>query len=68
VLQGLKPDDWIVLNPPDSLEEGLQVNVKEMPQTAPMGMTQPPQGAAGQSSGEARAKQRGSSTPSGNKQ
>jgi RND family efflux transporter MFP subunit len=68
VLQGLKPGDWIVLNPPDSLEEGLQVNVKEMPQTAPMGMTQPSQGAAGQSSEPARPKQRGSSTPSGNKQ
>jgi RND family efflux transporter MFP subunit len=28
VLQGLNPDDWIVLNPPDSLDEGMQVNVK----------------------------------------
>jgi RND family efflux transporter MFP subunit len=28
VLQGLKPDDWIVLNPPDSIDEGMQVNVK----------------------------------------
>ena len=34
VLQGLKPDDWIVLNPPDSLDEGLQVNVKVAPQNA----------------------------------
>jgi RND family efflux transporter MFP subunit len=68
VLQGLKPGDWIVLNPPDSLEEGLQVNVKEMAQTAPIGVTQPSQGAAGQSGGEAGAKQRGSSTPGGNKQ
>jgi RND family efflux transporter MFP subunit len=33
VLQGLRPDDWIVLNPPDSLEEGIQVNVKEAPPT-----------------------------------
>jgi hypothetical protein len=32
VLQGLKPDDWIVLNPPDSLDEGVQVNVKEQQQ------------------------------------
>ena len=32
VLQGLRPDDWIVLNPPDSLDEGIQVNVKEPPQ------------------------------------
>ena len=34
VLQGLRPDDWIVLNPPDSLDEGMQVNVKEPPQKA----------------------------------
>jgi RND family efflux transporter MFP subunit len=34
VLQGLKPDDWIVLNPPDSLEDGMQVNVKQAPPTA----------------------------------
>jgi RND family efflux transporter MFP subunit len=33
VLQGLRPDDWIVLNPPDSLDEGMQVNVKEPPRT-----------------------------------
>jgi RND family efflux transporter MFP subunit len=31
VLQGLRADDWIVLNPPDSLDEGIQVNVKEPP-------------------------------------
>jgi len=35
VLQGLRPEDWIVLNPPDSLDEGMQVNVKEPPKTAP---------------------------------
>ena len=34
VLQGLKPDDWIVLNPPDSLDEGMLVNVKQAPPTA----------------------------------
>jgi RND family efflux transporter MFP subunit len=68
VLQGLKPGDWIVLNPPDSLEEGLQVNVKEMAQTAPIGVTRPSPGAAGQGGGEAGAKQLGSSTPGGNKQ
>jgi RND family efflux transporter MFP subunit len=34
VLQGLKPEDWIVLNPPDSLDEGMQVNVKQAPPTA----------------------------------
>src|SRR3984893_8468049 len=41
VLQGLNPSEWIVLNPPDFLEEGLEVYVKEMPQTAPMGVTPP---------------------------
>ncbi len=30
VLNGLKPDDWIVLNPPDSLEDGQEVHVKEV--------------------------------------
>lgn len=29
VLNGLKPDDWIVLNPPDSIEENEQVRVKK---------------------------------------
>jgi RND family efflux transporter MFP subunit len=32
VLQGLRADDWIVVNPPDSLDEGVQVNVKQPPQ------------------------------------
>jgi RND family efflux transporter MFP subunit len=31
VLNGLKPNDWIVLNPPDSLNEGQEVRVKEVP-------------------------------------
>jgi RND family efflux transporter MFP subunit len=31
VLNGLKADDWIVLNPPDALEDGQQVHVKEVP-------------------------------------
>ena len=30
VLQGLQGGDWIVLNPADSLEDGQQVNVKEV--------------------------------------
>jgi RND family efflux transporter MFP subunit len=30
VLNGLQPSDWIVLNPPDSIENGQQVNVKEV--------------------------------------
>jgi RND family efflux transporter MFP subunit len=32
VLQGLKPDDWIVINPADSLDDGVQVNVKQVKQ------------------------------------
>jgi RND family efflux transporter MFP subunit len=35
VLQGLNADDWIVLNPADSLEEGIKVNVKQIAQTPP---------------------------------
>jgi RND family efflux transporter MFP subunit len=34
VLQGLNANDWIVLNPGDSLEEGITVNVKQVPQKA----------------------------------
>ncbi|HTQ59788.1 MAG TPA: efflux RND transporter periplasmic adaptor subunit [Candidatus Solibacter sp.] len=34
VLQGLQPSDWIVVNPPDSIEEGQDVRVKQMPQPA----------------------------------
>lgn len=30
VLTGLKPDDWIVLNPPDSIENGEEVHVKQV--------------------------------------
>ena len=31
VLDGLKADDWIVLNPPDSINDGEQVHTKEVP-------------------------------------
>ena len=52
VLQGLSASDWIVLNPADSLDEGVQVNVKQMPQTAAPGGGPPPvhagQGAQGE--------------------
>jgi membrane fusion protein, multidrug efflux system len=59
VLQGLKASDWIVLNPPDSLDEGLQVNVKQITNTAPpVSGGQPAQGGGPQSSGSA--------SPSGN--
>jgi RND family efflux transporter MFP subunit len=30
VIQGLQASDWIVLNPPDSLDEGVQVDVKQI--------------------------------------
>jgi RND family efflux transporter MFP subunit len=32
VIQGLDASDWIVVNPADSLDDGQQVNVKELPQ------------------------------------
>ena len=32
ILQGLSKDDWIVLNPPDSLEDGQEVRTRELPQ------------------------------------
>jgi RND family efflux transporter MFP subunit len=48
VLQGLSANDWIVLNPPDSLDEGMLVNVKVAPQNAgpaaPAGGAAPPTG------------------------
>ncbi len=40
VLQGLNADDWIVLNPADSLDEGVQVNVKQVALT-PQGISEP---------------------------
>jgi RND family efflux transporter MFP subunit len=65
VLQGLKATDWIVLNPPDSLEEGLQVHVKEMPRPAPLvGAGQPAQ-SNGAAAGGSNAN--GNPPPSGNK-
>lgn len=49
VLQGLQPEDWIVLNPADSLEEGVQVNVKQQPQTPPATSGTPPAGSSANS-------------------
>jgi RND family efflux transporter MFP subunit len=37
VLQGLEANDWIVLNPADSLDEGQEVHVKEAAMNAPAG-------------------------------
>jgi hypothetical protein len=48
VLQGLSATDWIVLNPPDSLEENVTVNVKQPP---------PPSGANGSPSTSGAAQQ-----------
>ncbi|HYW65317.1 MAG TPA: efflux RND transporter periplasmic adaptor subunit [Candidatus Dormibacteraeota bacterium] len=42
VLNGLKPGDWIVLNPPDSLEDGQQVHVKEVNNPLAPAATDPP--------------------------
>src|SRR5467141_38198 len=46
VLQGLDANDWIVLNPADSLEEGQEVRVKETAMTAAPGQLAPASGAA----------------------
>ncbi len=53
VLGGLKPDDWIVLNPADSLAEDQQVNVKILPQTAVPGPQQGQGDAGGSPNGGA---------------
>jgi hypothetical protein len=65
VLQGLKADDWIVVNPADSLDEGVQVNVKQLPQPAPAG-TPGAQG-GGSASGSGNDTKNGTAAPSGNK-
>src|SRR5580704_8560413 len=74
VLDGLKPTDWIVVNPADALEEGMQVNVKQLPNAAPpVGVSPPTQGAQGPQGGEAQgnggsnSKGNSTATPSGNK-
>jgi RND family efflux transporter MFP subunit len=46
VLQGLEPNDWIVLNPADSLEEGQEVRVKETAKAAAPGQPAPASAAA----------------------
>jgi RND family efflux transporter MFP subunit len=61
VLQGLNATDWIVLNPPDSLEEGMTVNVKQVQQGSGVGARA---GASGQGAGGASS----SSGPGGQTQ
>src|SRR5262249_15610245 len=51
VLQGLKSTDWIVLNPADSLEDNMQVNVKQVKQGQQQGGANPAQGGTPSSSG-----------------
>jgi RND family efflux transporter MFP subunit len=46
VLQGLDANDWIVLNPADSLEEGQEVRVKEVAQIPPANIRDAGEGAA----------------------
>src|SRR5467141_192692 len=41
VLQGLDPNDWIVLNPADSLDDGQEVHVKEIAVNHAPGQTAP---------------------------
>ena len=58
VLQGLKADDWIVVNPGDSLEEGITVNVKQAPATpSPAQGAQAPAQGSNAGSGNAQPKQ-----------
>jgi RND family efflux transporter MFP subunit len=62
VLQGLKPDDLIVINPADSLEDDVPVNVKQMPQ--PAGPA-PASTGNGASSGQGNPTNNGTRPPSG---
>jgi RND family efflux transporter MFP subunit len=50
ILQGLDANDWIVLNPADSLEEGQEVRVKEIAQNSAPVPGSPGTSAPGQSS------------------
>ena len=52
VLEGLDANDWIVLNPADSLDDGQEVHVKELPANRPP--TQPPPAGAQQSAPAAK--------------
>src|SRR6202795_1515991 len=62
VLQGLKPTDWIVINPADSLDEGVQVKVKQIAQPpAPA----PASSGTGASSGQGNPTNNGTRPPSG---
>jgi RND family efflux transporter MFP subunit len=62
VLQGLKADDLIVINPADSLDDNVQVNVKQIPQ--PAGPA-PASTGTGASSGQGNSTNNGTRAPSG---
>src|ERR1700722_19738533 len=66
VLQGLKSTDWIVLNPADSLEENMQVNVKQLNPAQQPGGAAPGQGGSPSSSGGSPNGNDKSGAPSGN--
>lgn len=62
VLQGLKPTDWIVINPADSLDEGVLVNVKPIAQPA---APAPASRGTGASNGQGDTTNNGTQPPSG---
>ncbi len=62
VLEGLKASDWIVINPADSLDDGVQVNVKQMAQT---GSPAPASGGTGNSSANGNGTNGSTRPPSG---
>ncbi|MBV8514598.1 MAG: efflux RND transporter periplasmic adaptor subunit [Acidobacteria bacterium] len=66
VLQGLKSTDWIVLNPADSLEDGMQVNVKQVKAAQQQGGAAPGQGGSPSSSGTHPNGNGQTGAPSGN--
>jgi RND family efflux transporter MFP subunit len=66
VLQGLKSTDWIVLNPADSLEDNMQVNVKQLKQGQQQGGANPGQGGSPSSSGTNPNGDGKTGAPSGN--
>ena len=62
VLQGLKATDWIVINPADSLDDGVQVNVKQVAQNA---APAPASTGTGSSSAQGNATNNSTRPPSG---
>src|SRR3984893_9330035 len=62
VLQGLRPTDWIVINPADSLDEGVQVNVKQIRQPP---AAAPASTGTGGSNGQGNPTNNGTRPPSG---